>query len=241
MDDRRFARVRRRLEGYLSLSGERNPEQHLDSIAGDPEARRALRGFATTGASEFFRDPGQFQTLAAEILPALTEATGRFEAWSAGCSCGAEPYSLAMALEDLRSRPDYRVLGTDIDEASVARARAGGPYAPHELTNVDQERLLRYFLEEKGAYRVRPELRRRIALRVHDLLRDEFEIGFDLILCRNVAVYLSSTAKNGLIERLAAALRPGGVLFLGASETVPFPAEKGLEHIHGPFYRRPAG
>ena len=126
-----------------------------------------------------------------QVLPSLVRGNRRFTAWSAGCSSGAKPYSVAIVLEDARPGLDYRVLGTDVDRIMLARARARGSYSPAELTNVTRDRLTRHFSRENGNYRVRPELRRRVTFRLHDLLRDEFESGFDLILCRNVTIYLS--------------------------------------------------
>ena len=258
MDDRQYARVirqlsdlinidleryepgpmRQRLEGYFSLVDERTAEDHLDSIRSDAASREALRSFITVSASAFFRDPEQFEVLATQVLPSLVRGKSRFTAWSAGCSSGAEPYSMAMVLEGVCPGLDYRVLGTDVDRMMLARARARGPYAPAELTNVSRERLTRHFSRENGNYRVRPELRRRVTFRLHDLLRDEFEGSFDLILCRNVTIYLSEEARNELVPEFVDALCPGGVLFVGATEPVANAAAAGLEQIRGPFYRR---
>ncbi len=258
MDDRQYARVirqlsdlinidlkryeprpmRQRLEGYFSLVDERTAEDHLDSIRSDAASREALRSFITVGASAFFRDPKQFEVLATQVLPSLVRGNKRFTAWSAGCSSGAEPYSVAMMLEDAHPDLDYRVLGTDVDRTMLARARARGSYSPAELTNVSRDRLTRHFSRENGNYRVRPELRRRVTFRLHDLLRDEFEGSFDLILCRNVTIYLSEEARNELVPELADTLSLGGVLFVGATEPVANAAAAGLEQIRGPFYRR---
>ena len=189
-------------------------------------------------ASSFFRDPEQFEVLATQVLPSAIRGKSRFTAWSAGCSSGAEPYSVAMVLEDVRPGLDYRILGTDVDRRMLARARARGEYSPAELRNVSPERLTRHFSQENGNYRVRPELHRRVTFRLHDLLRDEFEGGFNLILCRNVTIYLTEEAKNELVSRLADALCPGGVLFVGVSEPIAAAGAAGLEQIRGPFYRR---
>ena len=258
MDDRQYARVirqvsdlididleryepgpmRQRLEGYFSLADGRTAEDYLDSIRSDPASREALRSFIVVSASAFFRDPKQFEVLATQVLPGLVRGKSRFTAWSAGCSSGAEPYSVAMVLEDARPGLDYRILGTDVDRMMLARARARGPYSPAELTNVSQQRLTRHFSQENGDYRVRPRLQRRVTFRLHDLLRDEFEGGFDLILCRNVTIYLSEEARNELAPRLVGALCPGGVLFVGATEPIASAGAAGLEQIRGPFYRR---
>ena len=258
MDDRRYARVirqvsdlinidleryepramRQRLEAYFSLVEGRTAEDYLDSIRSDAVSLEALRSFITVSASTFFRDPELFEVLATQILPNLVRGKNRFTAWSAGCSSGAEPYSVAIVLEGVCPGLDYRILGTDVDGIMLARARGRGSYSPAELTNVSQQRLNQYFLPENGGYRVRPELRRRVTFRLHDLLRDEFEGGFDLILCRNVAIYLSEQAKNELVPRLVDALRPGGVLFVGATELIASAGAAGLEQIRGPFYRR---
>jgi len=258
MDDRQYARVtrrvrdltgvdlerydpgpmRQRLAGYFSLINAGDVEGYLDSIENDPDAREALRCFITVSASEFFRDPQMFEALEKQVLPELVRSKPGLTAWSAGCSSGAEAYSVAMVLEDVAPGVDNRVLGTDVDVQMLARARAGGPYAPAELANVSQRRLLKHFSPENACYRARPELRDTVSFRMHDLLQNEFEEGFDLILCRNVAIYLSVEARGQLMARFARALQEDGVLFVGATEAIVYAEALGLKHMHGPFYRR---
>ena len=232
--------MRRRLESYFSRSDAPNVERFFTSIRHDSDATEALRAFMTINVSEFFRDEKQFEALTKRVLPDLVRGKSRFRVWSAGCSFGAEPYSVAMALENVRPGIEYRVVATDVDRKSLERGRAGGPYTQAELANVGRMHLLKHFTREDGAYRVRPALRRRVVFRLHDLLREEPEKGFDLILCRNVVIYFSEEAKEKLNTDFARALRKDGVLFIGATETILNPRAVGLDRMWAGFYRKAA-
>jgi len=232
--------MRRRLESYFSRSDAPDVERFFTSIRRDTAAKEALRTFITINVSEFFRDRRQFEALTKRVLPDLVRGKSRFRVWSAGCSFGAEAYSVAMALEDVCPGIDCRIVATDVDRTSLDRARAGGPYVQAELANVSRRHLLKHFTREDAAYRVRPALRRRVVFRLHDLLRDESENGFDLILCRNVVIYFSDEAKEKLNTDFARALRKDGVLFIGATETILNPAAAGLDRMWAGFYRKAA-
>ena len=136
--------MRRRLTG-LSSANAPSVAEYCQLIKKDPDALSKLRDFLTINVSEFFRDAEQFEILRTEVFPELLKNRPRLNVWSAGCSHGGEPYSVAMMLEELAPGQNHRVLATDLDDAVIAKARNGGPYTSADVNNVDGKLLLKYF------------------------------------------------------------------------------------------------
>jgi chemotaxis protein methyltransferase CheR len=158
--------------------------------------------------------------------------------WSAGCSYGAEPYSLRMVLDDMGWRTGVSILATDIDQGVLARAQAGC-FAAEDLRNVPAAWRERYFTPEGEGFQVRPTLKQGVTFRRHDLLRDTYPQQVDLILCRNVVIYFTEEAKARLFETMCQALRPGGFLFIGSTERIADAARLGLVSREAFIYQRP--
>lgn len=233
------AQVQRRLRTYLIRSGHTNWPSFFRAIQHDPAKLGELRDYLTINVSAFFRDPEKFEQLQTSVLPELLRSRPRLRVWSAGCSHGHEPYSLAIMLCEatgLYSR--HPILATDIDRSALERAQAGGPYSTDELANVIPALLERYFRARDDGYYVIESLRRRITFHYHDLLKDPFESGFDLIVCRNVVIYFTAEVKARLYQCLYDALRPGGVLFVGGTEVISKASDIGLDPLGISFYRR---
>ncbi|WP_037530765.1 MULTISPECIES: CheR family methyltransferase [Sphingomonas] len=172
--------------------------------------------------TSFFRDAPVFD-LVLEAVAGAEAAGRRPRIWCAGCSTGQEPLSLAMLFAERAEggRPMPEIIATDVSEAAVARARAGR-YNQFEIQRgLPIRRMMRWFDSEGGDWVARPELTRLVTVRRHNLVADHPPGGaFDVILCRNVLLYLSPTTKAAVFARFAAAMRPGGTLVLGAGETV---------------------
>ncbi len=230
--------MRRRLDGLVSNESG-NVAEYCKRIEHDKDALKKLRNFLTINVSEFFRDTNQFQQLKTTILPELLKNNERLSIWSAGCSIGAEPYSVAMMLENLTPGQKHRIVATDIDDAVLAKARNGGPYTSSDIANVDKALLLKYFTRSDDGYQVIDTIKRRVEFKRHDLLRDRFEQGFDLVMCRNVVIYFADDAKHKLYTGFYNSLKEKGVMFIGATETLLDASDLGLERIHNCFYRRP--
>ncbi len=233
--------MRRRLTTLAARHGAATLPAFAELMQRDPTALQAFKAFFTINVSEFLRDPARWEDLARVVLPRLYEEGGRrpLRAWSAGCANGAEPYSLAMLLEELAPGQPHRVLATDIDEAVVARAMRGSGYQEAELRHVSPARRARFFTRAAdGTYAVTPALRARVTFRRQDLLRETPGHGWDLIVCRNVVIYFTEEAKRALYARLAEALRPGGVLFVGGTEVVPAAHALGFAPLLTSFYQK---
>ena len=203
----------------------------------------------TTNETLFFRDSYMFEALRHKALPELIDSKEkssyptRIRIWSAACSTGQEPYSLAMVLSELIPNIhqwDIQILASDISDAAIARASRGW-YAPHEIERgVSPERLRRFFLTDDKGWRIRDEVRSLVTFRRQNLLEPlRMENRYDIVFCRNVAIYFSREVRRDLFHRLTANLTTDGYLFVGAQE---FLADLGpnftpQHHCRGTFYR----
>lgn len=172
--------------------------------------------------TSFFRDAAVFD-MVVEAVAAAEEAGRRPRIWCAGCSTGQEPLSLAMLFAERADggKPMPEIVATDVSDAAIARARAGR-YTQFEIQRgLPIRRMMRWFEADGADWAARPELSKLVSLRRHNLVADRPPAGqFDVVLCRNVLLYLSTPTKAEVFDRFAAALRPGGTLVLGAGETV---------------------
>lgn len=238
IDAYKTQQMRRRLQAYVGRQDPSNAYLFCKKLEWDEDARKELKEMLTINVSEFFRDGTQFTYFKSVILPELLRSRQRLNIWTAGCSHGEEPYSVAMLLDELSPGQGHRILATDIDVNTLARAMAGGPYQRNELKNVPKLQLQKCFTRSDEGYTVVDEIRRRVQFREHNLLADAFEHGFDLILCRNVMIYFSNETKERLFHQFQESLKPGGVLFLGGTEALVGDDRTGFERLSTNFYRR---
>ena len=239
LDCYKVEQVQRRLKTYLVRSGHESWVTFFREMRGDPEGLKKLRDYLTINVSSFFRDPDKYKYLGRKILPELVSRWGRLRVWSAGCSRGQEAYTLAMMLEDQAlGLSGYEVLGTDLDRSALAAARSGGPYNEDDVANVRYGYLRRFFDRNEEGYWANEDLRRKVTFREGNLLSSSFGQGYDLIVCRNVVIYFTAEVKARLYGRFYNALRPGGVLFVGGTETIPHWRALGYESAGVSFYRR---
>lgn len=195
--------------------------------AGDEEELEHCVNALTTNLTSFFREKHHFEFLENELLPRLIKEKRepRLRVWSAGCSTGEEPYSIAMVLaENLPQHWDVRVLATDLDSSVVATGLAG-QYTLDRITGISEARQRNWFLrgkgENEGQVRVREELRQMITFKRLNLLDPwPMRSAFDFIFCRNVVIYFSKDTQRALFDRMADQLHPASHLFIGHSETL---------------------
>jgi len=194
----------------------------------------------TINVSEFFRNAPQWEVLQKKILPQLLSQSQNLRIWSAGCSTGEEPYTMAMILAEHVPRGQHSILATDFDDRVLKKAQEG-VYLAKNTIGIPQNYLNKYFVQQGDNYKVKDELKRYITFRRHNLLRDSFPDGLDLIICRNVVIYFTEESKSTLYRRFFNALRPGGVLFTGSTEQIIQAREIGYQSSEIFFYRRPQG
>lgn len=189
--------------------------------------------------TSFFRDAGVIESAVAAVREALPAGT-RPRIWCAACATGQEPLSLAMLFaEDGGAAPD--ILATDVSASAIARARSGS-YSQFEIQRgLPIRRMMRWFESDGGDWVASKALLSAISYRRHNLATDPVPGRYDLILCRNVLFYLTPAVRQVVLERLAQALKPGGLLLLGAGETVIGQSELLRPSVaHRGFYERVA-
>jgi len=229
--------MQRRILTIMAHSGANNLQEYQQLIVADPTVKAAFLSHITINVTEFYRNKVLFDAferiLTTQILPANTSP----KIWSAACSIGAEPYTIAMILAK-KQVTTANVLATDIDTVILNKAKQG-IYRAHELRNVPAEELERYFTPmEKNQFQIKPALKRQILFKQHDLLKDRYERNVDVIVCRNVTIYFKSDARDTVYQKFSDALVPGGILFTGATETINFAENFGLKKIDSFIYQK---
>lgn len=220
------ATVLRRIERRLQVHGLPNLPAYRALMQAQPEEGQALLKDLLIGVTNFFRDPEAFDALRVEAIAPLFErddlGPAGLRAWVAGCASGEEAYSVAMQLSEqavlLPQPPRIHVFATDIDESAIGSARMG-TFPSSIETDVSPERLRRFFDRDGDSYRIRKEVRERVMFAVHNLLHDPPFSKLDLITCRNLLIYLDRDVHAEILEMFHFALKPGGYLFLGSSES----------------------
>ncbi len=246
--------LQRRVRVRCREAGVPGPDAYLALLEEGGEPARAEAGHLVRAlsvpVSSFFRDPEVFRALERVVWPPLlgrARAGAPVRMWCAACSRGQEAYSLAASFLDAAGRagvdPDLSVLGTDVDAAALDRARAG--VYPSDALSDAPERLRRRYFEEAGEGSVvGPELRKRVRFAVGDVFDGTAGVGnLDLVACRNLLIYFRRPVQEALILGFLDALRPGGYLVLGVSETVLGRPWKRVEHVDPVrrIYRKPVG
>jgi two-component system CheB/CheR fusion protein len=242
------ATLLRRLERRMQVTESKDIAAYLEYTRTHPEEVHGLLRDLLISVTSFFRDPKAFRRFETEVVPRLfaDKAAGdQLRVWVSGCATGEEAYSIAMLLAEyadtLPRPPVIQIFATDIDEDALAHGR-NGLYPNTIAADVSQERLKRFFLMEGAYYRVKRELREMVLFAPHNILRDPPFSRLNLISCRNLLIYINRQMQQRILEIFHFALKPGGFLFLGTSESAD-----GLTDLFVPvekkqrIFRRPDG
>ena len=215
----RPAMLARRAVHRIGASPARSPEAYLELLHADPDEPWYLLERLTIKVSRLFRNPATFDALRARGIPELRRARGGRElrAWSAGCAFGQEAWALAMLCGEAGG--PFSVLGTDVDRAALSRARTA-TFGAEDARDVPPELAARHLEGHGGTIGIRPALARNVRFEAHDLGSAAPPAGgpFDLVACRNVLIYYLPERQTRMLETLALALAPGGLLVLGEAE-----------------------
>lgn len=243
--------VEGRLSAVAEAAGARSFSQLVDKARADATGvwkRRIIDGI-TTGETLFFRDLAPFDLLRHKLIPELVDRRNRavvkapIRIWSAACSTGQELYSVAMVLRDLFEDPirhNFRLVGTDLSDEAVARASAGiynSIEMARGLTDIQRSRC---FVSDPKGWKIRDELRGMVSFRRLNLMDDLSSLGkFDIIFCRNVAIYFNDRDRASLFERLSQRLEPHGSLIIGSMESLGnlCPQMESKRHLRSVFYQ----
>lgn len=237
LDCYRRAQMERRVRSFARQRGLPTLSDYLALLREDAGELERFVDRLTINVSELWRNPEQWALLAREVLPALA-VRGAIRAWSAGASYGAEAFTLAAVAREAAPGCALHIVGTDIDRRAIEQAREGR-FSAADAREADPRCLRRWFEPDGDGWRARPELRALVRFEVADLLTMPVpRAAYDLVLCRNVVIYLAPEVARELHRRLAASLGAGGYLLVGSTERIPLPGELGLEATHPFIYRR---
>lgn len=231
------AQMKRRLTSLYEKRGYRNFIEYFDAIDRDPALLDEFLDRMTINVSEFYRNSQRWKVLQDKIFPQLLEKNKRLKIWSAACSTGEEPYSLAMVLSNHVPLRDISIQATDLDKGVIEQAKVG-LYGARSIKEVPKDVVDRYFIKEGTHYQVVDEIKRAVTFRQHNLLEDRYEPNHDLIVCRNVMIYFTEEAKTQIYHNFSKALKIGGVLFVGSTEQIFNPEQYGFEVVDTFFYQK---
>jgi chemotaxis protein methyltransferase CheR len=225
--------LRRRIAVRMRACGVHTFADYQGVLDGSPGEYQRLKDAITINVTRFYRNAETWNRLRGELLHEVCSGQGEVRAWSAGCSSGEEPYTLALLMADLLDREGrserlelVTVDATDIDRESLELARAGC-YRREALVEVPQDLVDRYFEIEGSGCRVIERVRRRVEIRSLDLNREPpLRVNYQMILCRNVVIYFERATQERVFLSFADALAPGGILVLGKVETLFGPARE---------------
>lgn len=227
--------LHRRIETVRKNAGANNLKEYTRLLDKDENLKRLFLDYITINVTEFFRNKEIFD----DFENLLKERQGTFndmKIWSAACSIGAEPYSIAIIMERHKMTRG-KILATDIDDPILDRARAGIFKEP-EMKNVSLADKQTFFTNNEGDYHVKDVLKKRVTFKKHDLLLDPYEKNFQAIVCRNVTIYFKNEAKNEVYKKFHEALVPGGIFFTGATEAIYNPTSIGFKKISTFLYEK---
>lgn len=231
------AQMKRRLTSLYEKKGYRNFNDYFRYISADRTGLNEFLDRMTINVSEFYRNAKRWDVLDKKILPRLVKNTDRLKVWSAACSTGEEPYTLAMVIAKHMPLSKVTILATDIDDEVIARAKTG-IYHERSLNELPAELKMKYFEKNGDYYKVNQEIIKAVTFKKHNLLAEPFENNFDLIVCRNVLIYFTEEAKDLLYGKFSHALKQSGVFFVGSTEQIFSAAQYQFETEDTFFYRK---
>ena len=231
--------MRRRINNLIVKTPYKSYTVYFNEIVKDKQKFADFIEYLTINVSEFFRNADKFGLLESDIIPYLLKRSDSLNIWSAGCSIGAEPYSLAIIMKELTPGKKHRILASDLDIEIIGKAKRA-VYTADEIRAMRADRKVKYFTKTPdGKFALKPEIKMCVDFKRHNLLKDPFESNFDLILCRNVVIYFTEEAKAELYKNFFKALKPGGILFVGGTESILNSRQIGYETYRPFFYQKP--
>ena len=231
------AQMKRRLTSLYEKRGYRNFIDYYEAIHNDKELLEEFLDRMTINVSEFYRNAQRWDVLEKKIFPKLLARNKKLKIWSAACSTGEEPYSIALVLLSHVPLRDISILATDLDLGVIERAKVG-LYPERALKEVPHTIVKQHFVNEGHFYQVKDDIKRTVTFKQQNLLEDRYDTGFDLIVCRNVMIYFTEEAKDQIYMNFSKSLKQGGILFVGSTEQIFNPSKYGLESEDTFFYRK---
>ena len=231
--------MRRRIDTLVTKNGAKSYEDYVALIKKDKVLFEQFVNFLTINVSEFYRNPDQWKLMDQTVIPKILENNKRqIKIWSAACSTGDEPYSLAMAFSKHVPLSNIKILATDIDKQVIQHAQVG-LYNAKSIAGVPEDMKKKYFTQVGSSYQIADEIKKCVEFKEHNLLKDIYPKDFDLILCRNVVIYFTDEAKDMIYEKFYESLKKKGVLFIGSTEQISNYKDIGFERLSSFYFQKP--
>ena len=231
--------MRRRIDTLVTKNGAKSYEEYVTMIRKDKVLFEQFVNFLTINVSEFYRNTDQWKLMDETVIPKILENNKRqIKIWSAACSTGDEPYSLAMAFSKHVPLSNIKILATDIDKQVIAHAQVG-LYNAKSIAGVPEDMKKKYFTQVGTSYQIADEIKRCVEFKEHNLLKDIYPRDFDLILCRNVVIYFTDEAKDMIYAKFFESLKKKGVLFIGSTEQISNYKDIGFERLSSFYFQKP--
>ncbi|MDV4149735.1 protein-glutamate O-methyltransferase CheR [Clostridium sp. AL.422] len=228
--------LNRRISSLMSRLGIASLDDYKKVLMVNKEQRERFLDFITINVTEFFRNPELFYELQGVIREYCKEKS-RLKIWSAACSMGCEPYSIAILINDMNLNIKADILATDIDKNILKKAEAG-EYLSVEMKNVSEGFKRKYFNISNDRYIIDQKIKSMVTFKKHDLILDSYDNNFDLIVCRNVIIYFRNDIKNEIFKKFCNSLKKGGMLFVGATESIYSYKDFNLEKVSTFIYKK---
>ncbi|GAA0085644.1 protein-glutamate O-methyltransferase CheR [Clostridium sp. CTA-7] len=228
--------LNRRIGSLMSRIGVKSLDDYKRLLLSDDEERQRFLDFITINVTEFFRNPELFKELE-KTLKNYILTNNKLKIWSAACSIGCEPYSIAMMLNEINPAGRNNIIATDIDSTILAKAKLG-EYVQGEVKNISEDYKRKYFKILKDKYIIDSKIKSIVTFKKHDLILGNYEKDFDLIVCRNVIIYFKNDVKKEIFKKFSNSLKSGGLLFVGATESIYNYKEYGLEKVSTFIYKK---
>lgn len=231
------AQMKRRLTSLRNKRGYDNFNSYYRAIMQNETLMDEFINRITINVTEFYRNPKRWDILHKKILPIIIESKSTLNIWSAACSTGEEPYTVAMLMQKHFPMISTKILATDIDEVALELAKQG-IYKEDSLKDLPSYYKKEYFKQKNGLYHINPSIKQKVTFKKHDLLQDPYPKRQDLIICRNVLIYFTDEAKNSVYKNFSHSLIDDGVLFVGSTEQIFNPKDYDFHVLETFFYQK---
>ncbi len=231
------SQMKRRIDNFYTRRKISGYDEFFRQLSRDGEMQKEFTSYLTINVSEFYRNPPQWQTVEKDVYPTLLSRFGnRLKIWSAACSTGDEPYTLAMLLAEHIPLSQVDILATDLDKDILEKAREGR-YMEKSIAGLPKLYRDKYFVSDgKGYVRISDDIKKRITFKHHNLLKDPYPRNMHLIVCRNVMIYFTEEAKDEIYQKFSDSLVDNGLFFVGSTEQIIGPAKYGFKSAQSFFY-----
>lgn len=231
------AQLNRRINSLMTRVGINSLDEYTRAIKQSEEQRQKFLDFITINVTEFFRNPELYVELENEIKSELLPHNQNLKIWSAACSIGCEPYTLGIILDKIAPTGRHNIIATDIDNTILKKAKSG-EYTKNEMKAVSDADLSKYFEIIDDKYYIDSKIKSKVTFKKHDLILDRYDKDFDLIVCRNVVIYFNNDTKQEIYKKFSQSLKKGGLLFVGATESIYNYRDYGFEKASTFIYKK---